>query len=121
MPIGQQENTAEGTFLYANRYSIGAAGDHKLEMKVAGITMDWSTVTAVSGSAVTLKDGTVIPIGAKYLRYGTPVYRHTDGTYRVATDAAPATAKERASDFSANVFFIFLSKRNVYKLNSHTL
>lgn len=40
-------------------------------MKVGGITIDWATVTAVSGSDVTLNDGTVIKIGDKYLRYGT--------------------------------------------------
>ncbi|MHC5541216.1 head decoration protein [Singulisphaera rosea] len=38
--------------------------------KVGGVTIDWSTVAAVSGSAVTLYDGVVIPVGAKYLRYG---------------------------------------------------
>lgn len=35
-----------------------------------GITIDWSTVSAVSGSDVTLPDGEKIRIGEKYLRYG---------------------------------------------------
>lgn len=36
----------------------------------AGITIDWSTVAAVSGADVTLPDGEKIRIGEKYLRYG---------------------------------------------------
>ena len=35
-----------------------------------GISIDWSTVAAVSGADVTLPDGEKIPIGQKYLRYG---------------------------------------------------
>jgi hypothetical protein len=39
--------------------------------KTAGVTIDWSTVTAVSGSDATLLDGTVVKVGDKYIRYGT--------------------------------------------------
>lgn len=39
--------------------------------KVGGLTIDWSTVTAVSGSDATLKDDTIVQIGDKYIRYGT--------------------------------------------------
>jgi hypothetical protein len=46
--------------------------------KAGGVTFDWDTVTAVSGSDVTLVDGTVIKIGDKYIRYGTIVTRITD-------------------------------------------
>jgi hypothetical protein len=45
--------------------------------KVAGITVDWTTVAAVTGSAVTLADGQVIAVGDKYLRYGQVVTRIT--------------------------------------------
>lgn len=38
--------------------------------KAGGITIDWSTVTAVAVET-TLEDGTVVAIGDKYLRYGT--------------------------------------------------
>jgi hypothetical protein len=38
--------------------------------KVGGVTIDWSTVTAVSGSDVTLADGTIVKIGDKYLEFG---------------------------------------------------
>lgn len=40
------------------------------EWKTGGITIDWSTVAAVSGSDVTLADNTVIKIGQKYIRFG---------------------------------------------------
>jgi hypothetical protein len=45
--------------------------------KAAGVTIDWSTVAAVSGSPVTLNDGLVIPVGDKYLRYGQVITRIT--------------------------------------------
>lgn len=39
--------------------------------KHAGVTIDWATVTAVTGSDVTLADGKVVMVGDKFLRYGT--------------------------------------------------
>lgn len=42
-----------------------------------GITIDWSTVTAVSGSDATYGDGTVVKVGAKGLPYGTVLVRIT--------------------------------------------
>lgn len=47
--------------------------------KAAGVTIDWTTVAAVAGSDVTLNDGQVIPIGAKYLRYGQVITQITTG------------------------------------------
>jgi hypothetical protein len=41
------------------------------------VTIDWSTVTAVSGSAVTLPSGQVVAVGQKYLRYGTVLTKIT--------------------------------------------
>lgn len=48
---------------------VAASDLGDMEWKVGGITIDWSTVTAV-GSDTTLGDGTVIKNGAKGLRYG---------------------------------------------------
>ena len=66
------------------RQSLGTLGgnlevtaDGSPVAKAAGITIDWATVAAVSGSDVTLNDGQVIPIGTKYLRYGQVVTRIT--------------------------------------------
>lgn len=39
--------------------------------KHAGITIDWATITAVSGANATLADGTVVKVGDKSIRYGT--------------------------------------------------
>jgi hypothetical protein len=50
--------------------SLEVSADGRPEKKVGGVTFDWSTVTAVSGSAVTLLDGTVVAVGEKYIRYG---------------------------------------------------
>jgi hypothetical protein len=57
--------------------------------KTGGVTLDWTTVTAVSGSAVTLADGTVVAIGDKYLRYGTILDKiDATGKYGPANTAA---------------------------------
>lgn len=49
-----------------------AADPNSADWKVGGITLDWGTV-ATPGADVTLPDGTVIPSGKQYLRYGQPV------------------------------------------------
>lgn len=41
-----------------------------VDWKVGGVTIDWSLITAVSGSDATLDDETIVKIGDKYLRYG---------------------------------------------------
>lgn len=46
------------------------SADGSPDYKAGGVTIDWSTVTAVSGSNATLPDGSVVLIGQKYLRYG---------------------------------------------------
>lgn len=50
--------------------SLSVLADGVAVRKAEGITLDWSTVAAVSGSDATLNDGQVIKVGAKYLRYG---------------------------------------------------
>lgn len=54
---------------------------------VAGITLDWSLVPAVSGTAVTLKSGLVIPVGRKYLRYGQVLAKVTRAEFQTITEA----------------------------------
>jgi hypothetical protein len=39
-------------------------------MKAGGVTIDWDTVDAVSGTDVTLTNGTIVAVGQKGLRYG---------------------------------------------------
>ena len=72
--------------VWAGRLSILSKGEG--EFKPAGFTIDWSGVSAVSGSAVTLNDGEVIAIGSKYLRYGTIIIDDGTGKYVAATDSS---------------------------------
>lgn len=50
-----------------------------VDWKPGGVTVDWATVTAVSGSDVTLKDNTVVKVGQKGLRYGQILCQITSG------------------------------------------
>ncbi len=50
---------------------IAVSADGRPEWKIGGVTLDWSTVSAVSSTPATLDDGTVVAVGDKYLRYGT--------------------------------------------------
>jgi hypothetical protein len=61
--------------------------------KVGGVTIDWATVAAVSGSPVTI-DGQVIPVGKKFLPFGTVLVQITASRlYGPAqTNAGGATA-----------------------------
>lgn len=49
---------------------IAVTADGAPEWKSGGLTIDWSTVAAVSGSDVTYADGLVVKVGYKGLRYG---------------------------------------------------
>jgi hypothetical protein len=51
--------------------------DGEPEYKTGGITIDWSTVAAVSGSDASLPDGSIVRIGTKYLRYGQVITKIT--------------------------------------------
>jgi hypothetical protein len=64
-----------GPRAYGNKtgFPLRITADGRPEYKVGGVTIDWSTVTAVSGSPVTLPDGTTVAVGDKYIRYGTPI------------------------------------------------
>jgi hypothetical protein len=63
-------NTFARTLIETTGRSIQVTADGRPEMKHAGVTIDWSTIVAVAGADVTLKDGVVVKIGEKYLRYG---------------------------------------------------
>jgi hypothetical protein len=55
------------------------SADNDPRYKPAGLTLDWSVVTAVSGSDATLPDGSIIKVGQKYLRYGQILTKETAG------------------------------------------
>jgi hypothetical protein len=57
---------------------IQVSADGVPRWKAGGITIDWSTVTAVTEDT-TLDDGTVVKNGDKYLRYGEVLSQITAG------------------------------------------
>lgn len=65
------------------------SADGSPKYKAGGVTIDWTSVTAVSGSDVTLPDGSIIRIGQKYLRYGQVICKITGGTNTVNTSGTP--------------------------------
>jgi hypothetical protein len=96
-----------GTF----QSTLEVAADGAPLSKIGGVTLDWSTVAAVSGAAVTLKDGVQVAIGEKYLRYGQIITRIgvaevqtftlTGGpTAGTATVTFPASAENPAQSFT---------------------
>lgn len=57
---------------------IQVSADGQPEVPIGGITIDWSTVTAVN-TDTTLADGTIVPSGRKYLLYGQVLCKETSG------------------------------------------
>lgn len=72
---------------------VRCSADGRPRQKAGGVTIDWSTVTAVTDDT-TLSDGTVVKAGDKYLRYGQVLGKITATGYfgPIATAAGGATA-----------------------------
>lgn len=62
---GRQDLQTVGTSIH-----LIASDYHDVVWKPGGITIDWTTVTAVAGADVVLVGGTTIKIGEKYLAMG---------------------------------------------------
>jgi hypothetical protein len=65
--------------------SVQVTADGRPESKVGGISIDWATVAAISGSDVTWNDGTVMHVGDVGLRYGQVVCMITNPANDVVT------------------------------------
>lgn len=76
MPYGRQVTGTTGSI-------IQVLASHDAEWASIGITIDWSTVAAVSGADATYEDGTVVKVGKKGIPYGTILCR--EGTSEVQT------------------------------------
>lgn len=63
------------------------SADNNPLYKPGGITIDWSSITAV-GADTTLTDGTVIRSGQKFIRYGQVLTKNTTGTVQTLTGTA---------------------------------
>lgn len=86
---------------YGREVHVTATDD--AEYKVGGVTLDWDLINAVSGSAATLDDGTIVPVGYKYIRYGTPLAMVTNtGLYA----PADSTANNGLQTWTAGRFFV---------------
>jgi hypothetical protein len=68
-----------------------ASDPSEADWKLIGITVDWSTVAAVSGSDATLPDGNIIKVGQKYLRYGQVLCRITNRPSQTVTETGSPT------------------------------
>lgn len=69
-------------------FPLSVAADlEDVDWKAGGITLDWSTVAAVSGSDVTWNDGNVVKVGAKALRYGQILTKITQAEQQTVTVA----------------------------------
>lgn len=79
--------------------SISIIADGDPIMKPGGMTIDWSTVAAISGADVTWLDNFIVPIGAKGLRYGQLMCEITGGETVVNT----VTGTTTAGDFTYTV------------------
>jgi hypothetical protein len=64
---------------------INVTFDGNPRWKAGGITPSWATVAAVSGADVTTKEGFVVPIGSKYLRYGQVMCKITTANAQTVT------------------------------------
>lgn len=69
-------------------HPVQVSADGRPDWKAGGVTIDWTAITAVSGSDATLDDGTVVKIGDKYMRYGT-VIGHDPATGKYKPTDAP--------------------------------
>src|SRR5262245_34217470 len=90
-------NTFARALLESTGRSIQVTADGCPEMKAGGITIDWTTVTAVTGSDVTYLDGIVVKVGEKAIRYGQVLSKITaSGKYGPYDPAATGTGRELA-------------------------
>lgn len=82
--------------------TVRASATDDAENKVAGITIDWATVTA-AGSDTTLPDGVVIKAGQKGLPFGTLLAKITaSGKYGPAL----SSASDGRQTWAAGSFFL---------------
>lgn len=68
--------------------SVQVSADGSPEMKSGGVSIDWTSVVAISGSDVTYLDGVAVKVGEKALRYGQVVTRITAGEINTITLAS---------------------------------
>jgi hypothetical protein len=76
---------------------IQVSADGMPRWKAGGITLDWSTVTAVTEDT-TLDDGTVVKNGDSYIRYGTVLSQITIGGKYGPADTGASDGRETVTN-----------------------
>jgi hypothetical protein len=69
-------------------YPTRVSADGSAEYKTGGIVLDLTTVTAASGSDITLPDGSVMKANTQFMRYGQVLCKITTAPVHVLTQAA---------------------------------
>lgn len=96
-------------------HGVKLTADGRPEFKHIGVTIDWSTIAAQSGSDATYQDGVVVAVGEKALRYGQVITKitktaidvvtlnntPTGGTFKLSVTAGGTTTTTGAIAFDA--------------------
>lgn len=100
--------------------SIKLSADGNPEVKQGGVTVDWATVAAVSGSDVTLEDGVVVKVGEKYLRYGQTLNKITaSGKYGPYDPAAAGSDGRELAPSNGNSFLVNQTMKELDMKSDH--
>jgi hypothetical protein len=97
--------------------SIQVTADGRPEMKTAGVSVDWSTVAAITGTDVTWLDGVVVKVGEKGLRYGQVLCKITASGKYGPYD--PAAADGRQTLAPGDVYIVNESFREDEAASDH--
>jgi hypothetical protein len=86
------------------------ANASNMQQKVGGITFDWSTVPVLN-APLNLPDGTVVPAGRRFLRYGSFMAEITaDGPNKGMYGLYDSTANDgRQNRVRGSIFFLNIS------------
>lgn len=82
MPYGR---TLAGTNIV---YPTRVSADGSPRYKAGGVTLDLATITAASGSDITLPDGSLIKANNQFIRYGQVICKITTGVVQTLTGTA---------------------------------
>lgn len=98
-------NIGTRTITQSGREVRALVDAQKGRFKVAGVTIDWTTV-ATNPSDTTLPDGTVIPAGTKYLRYGQPLVKITASGKFGPVDTSAADGRQTVDNTRRGEIYI---------------
>jgi hypothetical protein len=87
--------------------------------KAGGVTIDWSTVAAVTGSDKTLTDGRIVKVNDKFLRYGQLLCRIAASA--IHTETLTATGGTRTLTVSVNGGASQVTTALAYNANAATI